>query len=376
MQKREEELLEVLNNRVVNRKTRSILTMFSIYFFWMMLDSIFWVSSYPAHYVQFVGSNLVRLIPGFIICYLLFTIQTKLLRQYSHKILLLVILVIVSIMLLSIVDAALYFINFNLWVNSPEWKINITAILQQSINSFITFIGTTGLFYIIYYRTVIKKKEEQIAEATALANEARLLMLRYQINPHFLFNSLNAIQSMIEKDKSRAKEMIGDLAEFFRYTLSKNDRMFVTINEELEAVKKYFAIQKDRFGNRLDISLQIDPMVYEISIPFFLIHPLVENAIKYGFASHSEILRLIVKIELDDDKLTIRISNSGGLLQAEDPDVKEKTSTKTGIDNIKKRLALFYPGKHEFSLVENEGYVHSIISINLGSPNESSDSRR
>ncbi len=341
-----------------------------------MLDSIFWVSSYPAHYVQFVGSNLVRLIPGFIICYLLFTIQTKLLRQYSHKILLLVILVIVSIMLLSIVDAALYFINFNLWVNSPEWKINITAILQQSINSFITFIGTTGLFYIIYYRTVIKKKEEQIAEATALANEARLLMLRYQINPHFLFNSLNAIQSMIEKDKSRAKEMIGDLAEFFRYTLSKNDRMFVTINEELEAVKKYFAIQKDRFGNRLDISLQIDPMVYEISIPFFLIHPLVENAIKYGFASHSEILRLIVKIELDDDKLTIRISNSGGLLQAEDPDVKEKTSTKTGIDNIKKRLALFYPGKHEFSLVENEGYVHSIISINLGSPNESSDSRR
>lgn len=376
MQKRDEELLEVLNNRVVIRKARSILTMFSIYFFWMMLDSIFWVSSFPAHYVQFVGSNLVRLVPGFIICYLLFNIQTKLLKKYSHKILLLTILIIVSIMFLSIVDSALYLVNFNFWVTSPEWKITIAAILQQSINSFIVFIGTTGLFYIIYYRTVIKKKEEQIAEAITLASEAQLLMLRYQINPHFLFNSLNAIQSMIEKDKSRAKEMIGDLADFFRYTLSKNDQMFVTIKEELEAVKKYFAIQKDRFGNRLDICMQIDPGAYEIVIPFFLIHPLVENAIKYGFASHTEILRLIVKVELNENKLSIRISNSGGLLQAEDSEVKEKNSTKTGIDNIKKRLALFYPEKHEFSLVEKEGYVHSIISINLGSPNESSDSRR
>lgn len=268
-------------------------------------------------------------------------------------------------MLLSIADASLYIVNFNFWVNAAAWKISVQAIFQAAINSFVTFIGTTSLFYIIYYRTVINKQEQQIAEAQALANEAQLLMLRYQINPHFLFNSLNAIQSMIEKDKSHAKEMIGDLADFFRYTLSKNNQMLVTIREEIEAVKKYLAIQKDRFGNRLETSMQIDPDVLKIRIPFFLIHPLVENALKYGFASKMEILQLKIKIELKDEKLSILISNSGKLVQVETSEINEKQSTKTGIENIRKRLALFYPSIHEFNLYEKDGFVHAQISINL-----------
>lgn len=268
-------------------------------------------------------------------------------------------------MSLSIADGYLYLVNFNLWVNAPVWKISIPATIQASIDSFVTFISTASLFYIIYYRSVINKQEQQIAEVQALANEAQLLMLRYQINPHFLFNSLNAIQAMIEKDKSRAKEMIGDMADFFRYTLSKNNQMLVTISEEIEAVNKYLAIQKDRFGDRLETSLQIDPNVLGIRIPFFLIHPLVENALKYGLASKPEVLQLKIKIELKDEKLSILVSNSGKLDQVEISEINEKQSTKTGIENIRKRLAIFYPSNHEFNLYEKDGFVHAQISINL-----------
>ncbi|MGD1007979.1 MAG: histidine kinase [Ignavibacteriaceae bacterium] len=83
------------------------------------------------------------------------------------------------------------------------------------------------------------RQKEQIAKTKALADEAQLLMLRYQINPHFLFNSLNAIQSMVEKDKARAKEMIADLSDFFRYTLSKNNQTLVPLKEEIGAIQRY-----------------------------------------------------------------------------------------------------------------------------------------
>ncbi len=370
------DLGEELESLIRIKKTKSVLIMFSIYFFWMVLDTVFWVSAYPTQYVQFIGSNVVRLFLGFMICYLLFLIQIKLIKRYSEKAFQLVIYIIIAALVLSIIDSTLALIDMNIWAATAEWKFGIKVILMQAIYSFVTLIGTTGVFYVIYYRTIIIKQNLQIAEANALAKDAQLLMLRYQINPHFLFNSLNAVQSMIEKDKGRAKEMLGDLSDFFRYTLSKNDRMMVTIKEEKDAIERYLAIQKDRFGKRLETKVEIDSNTLDIKIPFFLIHPLVENAIKYGFTSNSEVLQLTIKTTLKEKKLTIVICNNGILESNNKYEVNCNGSTKTGLENIRKRLALFYPDKHEFSLTEKEGFVYSTIIIKNIESNESADNRR
>lgn len=356
---------QITTDKFENQKYWTVLKMLSVYCLWMVFDTLFWTISFPYASVQFIGSNIVRLSSAFLICFLIYKIQIILLAKYQGRFLTIIFFIIASLMILSFVDGGLFVINYNLWVNSDEWKISIAGILQQAIYSFFAYTTATGLFYINYYVSVIIKQEKQLKEAEALANEAQLLMLRYQINPHFLFNSLNVIQSMIEKDKSRAKDMVGELGDFFRYTLSKNNQMMVTIKEEVEAISKYLLLQKERFGEKLDLNLSIDPLAEDFSIPFFLIHPLVENAIKYGFSAENKIIRLSLSVELKGKKLFISVVNSGALNNKNSFGLNGNSqSTKTGIGNIKKRLNLFYPGNHEFNLYEKDGYVYAFILIN------------
>jgi LytS/YehU family sensor histidine kinase len=176
------------------------------------------------------------------------------------------------------------------YISGGQLHIDLNIIIAAAFRCLILFLALIGLFYVAYYRSISLLQKKQIAQSKALADEAQLLMLRYQINPHFLFNSLNAIQAMIEKDKVRAKDMIADLSDFFRYTLSKNNNTLVPLKEEIEAIKKYLAIQKERFADRLEINYELDEPSMKIMLPFFIIHPLVENAIKYGFTAGTETL--------------------------------------------------------------------------------------
>jgi LytS/YehU family sensor histidine kinase len=251
---------------------------------------------------------------------------------------------------------------YNFWTT---WKfhLQVNNVISGSFNCLVLSAALTGSFYVAYYRSLSMQQKEQLARAKALADEARLLMLRYQINPHFLFNALNAIQSMIEKDKVRAKEMIADLSDFFRYTLSKNNQMLVPLGDEIEAVRKYLAIQKDRFAGRLEIDYEIEGDALKVMLPFFIIHPLVENAVKYGFSSETDILRLFIGVTRNGQTLGILVKNTGRLVPAERRAGGESTGTRTGIDNIKKRLALFYPDCSAFELLEKDRCVHALITI-------------
>jgi LytS/YehU family sensor histidine kinase len=220
-----------------------------------------------------------------------------------------------------------------------------------------------GVFYVAYFSSLSLQQKEQIEKNKALADEAQLLMLRYQINPHFLFNSLNAIQSMVEKDKTRAKDMIADLSDFFRYTLSKTNQTLVPLKEEIEAIQKYLAIQKERFAGRLKIDYEIDEAALKIMVPFFIIHPLVENAIKYGFSAGNDVLCILIKVILKERTLSILIKNTGTLVESEKIADKGLISTKTGINNIKRRLSLFYPDCSSFELFEKDHCVNALITI-------------
>jgi sensor histidine kinase YesM len=229
------------------------------------------------------------------------------------------------------------------------------------------FIGTfffltpalafTGLYYAINHWLKFKIQSEKALMATNLANEAQLQMLRYQINPHFLFNALNTIRLKVEEDKNVARRMITELANFFRYSLSQKGNM-VSFENEIKAIKNFLEIQKIRFEEKLEVIYDIDEKVSEVELPFFIVLPLVENAVKYGLQTSSMPLTIKISAKLDN-QLTICVQNTGKLL----PNAENAESTKTGIMNIEKRLELCYPGNYSFGLSEKDSIVTAEIII-------------
>ncbi len=218
-------------------------------------------------------------------------------------------------------------------------------------------IAFAGMYYLINHWFNLRKQKELTKQATNLANEAQLQMLRYQINPHFLFNALNTIRSMVEEDKTVARNMITELSNFFRYSLSQNGTTD-TFGNEINAIKNYLEIQKIRFEEKLNIEYDIDEKLYQMKIPFFIILPLVENAIKFGLQSSTTPLNIKI-IAKANSQLEISVHNSGHLIECE----KDSEGTKTGIENTKKRLSLYFPENYSFKLFEKDGWVISQIII-------------
>jgi len=231
-------------------------------------------------------------------------------------------------------------------------------LIASSIFYLIPTLAFTGLYYAIIHWLNYKKQQEKTLIATNLANEAQLQMLRYQINPHFLFNALNTIRSMVEEDKEVARRMITELANFFRYSLSHNGTTD-TLENEVNAIKNYLEIQKIRFEEKLIIEYDIDERLYSMKIPFFIILPLVENAIKFGLQTSKIPLNIKISAKTNH-QLVIQVCNTGSLVQ----NTQNSDCTKTGIENTKKRLALYFPKSHSFNLFEEDNWVISQIIIN------------
>ena len=221
-------------------------------------------------------------------------------------------------------------------------------------------VAWSAIYFTARYRGELAAETERALRATALANEARLRMLRYQVNPHFFFNALNSIRALIDESPARAREMVTQLSELFRYSLL--DQEETTLGEELGAIRNYLTIQKIRFEEKLEISYQVDPAAEGVRLPSFLVHPLVENAVKYGLHTSPAPLRIVIAAELRDGKLMIEVRNSGRLGKGAplDPPV---LGTGTGLANIAERLRQRYAGRHHFDLDENAGWVSARLEI-------------
>jgi LytS/YehU family sensor histidine kinase len=151
--------------------------------------------------------------------------------------------------------------------------------------------------------------------------------------------------------------MITELSNFFRYSLSQNGTTD-TFENEINAIKNYLEIQKIRFEEKLNVVFDIDEKLYQMKIPFFIILPLVENAIKFGLQTSQTPLNIKI-VAKANDKLEICVHNTGSLVECE----KNSEGTKTGIENTRKRLALYFPEKYSFKLYEENSWVISQIII-------------
>ena len=219
------------------------------------------------------------------------------------------------------------------------------------------------LFLAVDHWLQLRAQREKARAATTLAQQAQLQMLRYQLNPHFLFNSLNSIRAMILPDPERARQIVTELAEFLRYSLNGRSHES-TLGEEMQAIENYLAIQRIRFEEKLVVATRVDPALEAFVLPCFLVHPLVENAVKYGMETCEPPLRLEIEVAAQEKGLRIRVSNTGRLVPAAAVEPgRTCDGTGTGLRNVAQRLELAYPGRHAFSMTERDGWVHAEITL-------------
>jgi two-component system LytT family sensor kinase len=241
----------------------------------------------------------------------------------------------------------------------PFSQMYLTYIYRRGI----PLLAWTFLYLGIKIWREWKEQERRTKKATALAQTAQLQMLRYQLNPHFLFNAMNSIRALIDEDEAKARDLITELSEFLRYSLDSKDYADVPLRREIEAIQHYFAIQKKRYEDKLKVIYDIEPRAAEFPVLSFLIHPLVENAVKYGMRTSPLPLVVHLKANIRDRALVIEVGNTGRWVEPGGRPAQTTAGTGTGLDNVRRRLENAFPNRHRFEVVEKEGCVRLQLEI-------------
>jgi len=194
------------------------------------------------------------------------------------------------------------------------------------------------------------RETERLLRAEAEAHQSRLLALRYQLNPHFLFNSMNAVSTLVDEGNgAAATKMLAEIAEFLRLTLDTKVATEVPLSDEMRLTERYLAIEQVRFHNRLRVNLDASRETLEALVPSLLLQPLVENAIRHGIAPLVEGGTIAVRSELRCSRVAITISNSGRRDRAENG-LRSTRPTGIGLTNTAARLETLYGPNHKFEL--------------------------
>jgi sensor histidine kinase YesM len=241
--------------------------------------------------------------------------------------------------------------------------LSLKLILRMSPMGSMVLLLFSATFLITHLVAQSEIQRETAYKAETLAKDVQLKMLRYQINPHFLFNVLNSIYTLIDENTEKARKLVLDMSEYYRYTLNKQQHT-ITIEKEVESILKYLEIQKTRFEDEFHYEISVDDPVKPLLIPSFLIHLLVENAVKYGTKSARQKLIIRITIVMVNRNLIMKVSNTGKLVNSDSDWERQARGTGNGLENLKFRLALYYKDNYTFSLNEENGWVHATIEIN------------
>ncbi|WP_262690727.1 sensor histidine kinase [Kordiimonas aestuarii] len=212
----------------------------------------------------------------------------------------------------------------------------------------------SALYFGYHYYQSMREQQEQVLKATAMAHQAQLKMLRYQLNPHFLFNTLNAISTLVlERAETDANKMLTKLSSFLRFTLVNQPTQRITLEQELYALGLYLDIENVRFEDRLTVNFDIDDDAKTALIPSLLLQPLIENAIKYAIAPSIEGGTICVSAHVDGDKLVVVLKDDGPGI-ADLGNIVSQSGSGVGIVNTKERLMQIYGPRHRFTLQNRE----------------------
>ena len=198
------------------------------------------------------------------------------------------------------------------------------------------YLLSVALHYVLAAMEKAHEAEQHAFDARLLARDAELRALKAQINPHFLFNSLHSISALTTIDPPKAREMCITLADFLRSTLGLGEKTLVSLEEELALVSRFLAVEKVRFGSRLQVEQQIAPDTLNLLVPPLLLQPLIENAVGHGIANLSEGGNIVIAAVCQDNRLTLQVENDF------DPEYRPKRRTGIGLPNVQDRLTARY----------------------------------
>ncbi len=204
---------------------------------------------------------------------------------------------------------------------------------------------------------------DESAAAKLAEEKARLEMLRYQLNPHFLFNALNAFPGLVAEQPAAASKMAISLGDFCRRMLTQRGEEKQRVRDEFAMLEAYLGVEKIRWGDSLDVDIRAAPIALDADIPAFLLLPLVENAIKHGGATTPGVLHIRLIAERDADALRFEVANSGIFSLKPAAGV---TSTSIGLENLHRRLARYYPDAHTFTIGQEGEWV--VARLRLAAP--------
>lgn len=248
------------------------------------------------------------------------------------------------------------------WVKNNWQPEHLMDYVGGVMGSFYIMLCWSGLYFGIKYYQQLQEQTEQTLKAVAATHQAQLKMLRYQLNPHFLFNTLNAISTLIlDGANDTANQAVSRLSDFLRYTLDNDPMSRVTLGSELDALDLYLEIEKVRFGDRLIIEKDIDDRAERALVPSLILQPLIENAIKYAITPSEEGGTLRITARVQQGTLAVQLSDTGPGLGNGNNGQK---SSGVGLKNTRERLQQLYGDEQAFTLAPNEP-TGLTVTINL-----------
>ena len=260
---------------------------------------------------------------------------------------------IMAVMVLSYLGAGIWQFSknwFNAYLSGYVFGTDIGYFQGILMAGFYPMLCWSGLYFGIKYYQMLQDETAKVLRVSAMAHQAQLKMLRYQLNPHFLFNTLNAISTLIlDSDTRTANLMVSRLSSFLRYSLDSDPMQKVTLEQEVAALKLYLDIEQVRFDDRLRLDFEIEPAAGKALIPSLILQPLVENAIKYAVAPSEEggTIRLVARVFATE--LLLELSDDGpGIADPSNPESTDGGGV--GLTNTRDRLREVYGQDHSFKL--------------------------
>lgn len=278
--------------------------------------------------------------------------------------------------MLALLAAVAIHVSIDAWVQGLYYTgIRETTFAQRFIGlSFLPLAllgGWSALYYAINYFLQVEEQADRLERLQAQATSAHLAMLRYQLNPHFLFNTLNSISTLVLlKQTEPANAMLTRLSGFLRHTLVTEPGSQVTLAQEVETLQLYLDIERMRFEERLRTNFSIEDDAMKAQLPSMLLQPLVENAIKYAVSPQEEGARITVEARVHNGRLQVGVEDTGPGAAQEGAeliagmgiaDPTSATSTGVGLANIRNRLAQAYGASHRFETTSNPSGGFSVF---------------
>ena len=255
-------------------------------------------------------------------------------------------------------------LSYEKFVGGYDITINWTTLFNRFSNgsnfNFFVYFTLITVLYAYYYFKKQKNQEIQHSKLKAQLLDSKITALQSQLQPHFLFNVLNDISSLIEIDKEKSQDAISDLSDLLRQTLNLKDTKLHQLKEEIDLLAKYIDIEKIRFDEKINFKIDVKDELLKYYVPPLMLQPIVENSIKHGFSYNHDVLNICIDIQKDGQWLSFNIENNGKLLES------NRINYGNGLSNVIDRIDTLYPDNYHFKMSNNsKSHVLTTIKIPL-----------